>query len=142
MELPGAGDIVDAAGDRLGSHGGFIDYTVGQRHGLASAPGTTVCLRTVPEENLVVAGSRAELAVSTLVIGQVNCFVPADELLGISLMIQTRYNALAVPGRVVEDYQGSWRLELDEPVYGIAPGQSVIYDDEILMAGGVIETAS
>lgn len=143
VELPGAGDIVDAAGDRLGSHGGFIDYTVGQRHGLGvSAPEPLYVLRTVPEENLVVAGSRAELAVSTLVIGQVNSFVPADELLGISLMIQPRYNAPAVPGRIVEDFRGSWRLELDQPVHGIAPGQSaVIYDDQILMAGGVIETA-
>ena len=139
-ELPGEGDIVDTRGKLLGKHRGYIDYTVGQRRHLGvSAPEPLYVLATEPGVNLVVAGSHDELALTRLRIGQINTFIPAGEIPGEGLSVQIRYNSGPVPVRVREG-AGEWLLELETPVYGVAPGQSaVIYDGELLIAGGVIE---
>jgi tRNA-specific 2-thiouridylase len=36
--------------------------------------------------------------------------------------------------------EGGFRLELDQPAYGIAPGQAaVIYEDDVVVGAGVIQ---
>jgi tRNA-specific 2-thiouridylase len=137
---PGEGEIIDSGGVRLGVHTGYIDYTVGQRHGLGvSAPDPLYVLKTIPEQNRVVVGGREELAVRRFTITKVNSFVPTDDLLRANLAVQPRYNSVPVAGRVIETGTDRLRLELEEPVYGVAAGQSaVIYAGDMLMAGGVI----
>ncbi len=138
---PGSGNIVDSKGARLGEHPGYIDFTVGQRRGLGvSSPAPLYVLRTDPVDNLVVAGSHDELAVTTLIITDVNEFATSTALSNNSLLVQARYNSGAVGGRVAERRENDWTLALDEPVFGIAPGQSaVLYEGDTLVAGGVIK---
>jgi tRNA-specific 2-thiouridylase len=135
--LPGAGEIVDADGVRLGSHTGYLDYTIGQRHGLGvSAPQPVYVIGTDPGRNRVIVGRRDELAVSELNIDQLNMFLPLEET--VDPKVQVRYNAEPVPCRL-SGSGARWRLELERPVHGVAPGQSaVIYEGETIMAGGII----
>ncbi|MHB8143757.1 MAG: tRNA 2-thiouridine(34) synthase MnmA [Thermoleophilia bacterium] len=139
LPLPGRGEIVDASGLRIGFHQGYQDYTVGQRRGLGGgAPEPLYVLGTIPERNVVVAGTHAELAVRLVEMGGVNRFVPVDE--GESLLVQLRYNSPPVPARLAVAGD-TWKLELEEPVMGVAPGQSaVLYRGETVAAGGVIRS--
>jgi tRNA-specific 2-thiouridylase len=37
-------------------------------------------------------------------------------------------------------HEGGFRLELDRPVYGVAPGQAaVIYEDDVVVGAGLIQ---
>jgi len=136
----GEGMIVDTSGSPVGLHTGYMDYTIGQRHGLGvSAPEPLYVISTDPEQNQVVVGGREELAVRILAIGQVNCFVSARELVGRKLQIQARYNSQPVDGRLAETGCDGWTLHLEDAVYGVAKGQSaVIYLDGNVVAGGII----
>ena len=41
-----------------------------------------------------------------------------------------RYRSEAVPARIHPQTTGGFRLELDQPAYGVAPGQAaVLYED-------------
>ncbi|MBI5870634.1 MAG: tRNA 2-thiouridine(34) synthase MnmA [Actinobacteria bacterium] len=166
--LPGKGDIVDTEGNRLGAHMGFIDFTIGQRHGLGvSAPEPLYVLRTVPERNEVVAGPRAQLQVRRLTVGGVNSFTgtgaagdlsvsinadagpgPVATTLAFvvttgSLTVQVRYNSQPAAVRSVEASGDTLLIETEELLSGVAPGQSaVFYSGDILLAGGVIDKTS
>ena len=137
MPLPGEGDVVDSAGNRIGSHQGYLDYTVGQRRGLGGGAAEPLyVLRTIPERNIVVAGTRPELDVSSVVVGSLNVFSPVAE--GETLQARLRYNSPPVPAHVITGGD-TWRLQLGKPVTGVAPGQSaVLYRDGAVAAGGVI----
>ena len=50
-----------------------------------------------------------------------------------------RYRSPAVPSGV-ELHAGGFRLDLDEPAYGVAPGQAaVLYEDDAVVGAGIIE---
>jgi tRNA-specific 2-thiouridylase len=52
-----------------------------------------------------------------------------------------RYRSPAVPARVERTPRG-FRLELDEPAYGVAPGQAaVLYDDDAVVGYGLISAS-
>ncbi|MHB8792383.1 MAG: tRNA 2-thiouridine(34) synthase MnmA [Thermoleophilia bacterium] len=139
--LPGEGEIVDTSGTRLGSHKGFIDFTIGQRHGLGvSALEPLYVLSTVPEKNQVVAGIRDELEVRSLTVKGVNSFT-GDGVSGDDLTVQVRYNSRPAVVSSVKESGDGLTIELKDPVFGVAPGQSaVLYNGGIVLAGGVIET--
>lgn len=147
--LPGAGDIIDNDGNRLGSHGGFMNYTIGQRRGLGvSAPEPLFVLSIDAGSNVVVVGARDELAVVSLQITGINCFLLPEEISAVD--VQVRYNSPALTGAVISKESSMaeeprhevgqrWEIGLDEPAYGVAPGQSaVLYHDDVVVAGGVI----
>jgi tRNA-specific 2-thiouridylase len=141
-ELPGEGEIVDGDGLVLGIHRGYIDYTVGQRHGLGlSAPEPLYVLGVIPHRNQVIAGSREQLAVTRLEIAGVNHLL--DLPAGRELKVQVRYNSAPAPVLDISGAAGTMTLTLAEPVFGVAPGQSaVVYAQEMVAAGGVIISTS
>ena len=60
-------------------------------------------------------------------------YVPVDRA-----HAKLRYRSEAVPTRI-HLQEGGFRLELDQPAYGIAPGQAaVLYDGSRLLGGGWI----
>jgi tRNA-specific 2-thiouridylase len=142
--LPGEGDILDDEGSRLGSHQGFIDFTVGQRHGLGvSASEPLYVLRTFPEMNQVVAGKRHQLEVRHLTIRGINSFLEPGCMAADNLSVQVRYNSQPVTVIKMEIRDDRWLISLAEPAFGVAPGQSaVLYDEGMLLAGGIIEATA
>jgi tRNA-specific 2-thiouridylase len=131
---PREGPIADESGAELGRHPGYWAFTSGQRRGLGVATGEPVyALRTVPRTNTVVVGSRAALAKTKVTVRSGRLYVPVDRA-----EAKLRYRSPAAPARVEPAGRG-FRLELDEPVYGVAQGQAaVLYEDDAVVGAGLI----
>ena len=133
---PRPGAIVGEDGSELGRHGGFWRFTPGQRRGLGLAAGEPLyVLGTRPSANAVVVGPRESLA-RTHVTARGRLYADASRV-----EAKLRYRSPAV-GAAVEPTPRGFRLELDEPAYGVAPGQAaVLYDGDVVVGYGLI-TAS
>jgi tRNA-uridine 2-sulfurtransferase len=141
--LPAApGDLVDLDGGVLGRHEGVWRFTVGQRRGLGidhherrfvvDVDAGRARVTVGPREAL--ACRWAELDAPTWTTGA----VPQGPV-----RVQIRAHGSTVPGRVVVA-RGTIRLELDEPVHGLALGQAAaVYDptDRICLGGGRVVRA-
>src|SRR5215218_2454989 len=127
------GPLVDEGGRELGRHSGFWRFTPGQRRGLGIAAGEPVyALRSEPRTNTVVVGSRAALATRE-VTARGRLYVPVARA-----QAKLRYRSPAVDARV-EAVPGGFRLRLDMPAYGVAPGQAaVLYDGDAVVGSGTI----
>ncbi len=142
---PGAaepGDIVDEAGRVLGRHDGVIRFTVGQRKGLGVAGGEPVyVLRLEPATRRVVVGPRASLGATRVVFDRVNWLAPRPDDGGIRVAVKLR--SAQPPAAATLRLDGDRGLALlDEPAFGIAPGQAcVAYDGDRLLGGGRIARA-
>jgi tRNA-specific 2-thiouridylase len=139
-EAHAPGEIVDLDGRVLGSHEGIVHYTIGQRRGLGlggrpEGEEPLYVVRLDPRTRRVVVGPRAALGVARLALGAVNWIgggdLPAD---GVSCSVKLRSTMAPVPARL----EGSTLL-LDEPQFGISPGQAaVFYDGDRVLGGGWI----
>jgi tRNA-uridine 2-sulfurtransferase len=131
------GPIVDTSGKVLGRHDGHWRFTPGQRRGLGVSTGRPVyAVRTIASTNTVVAGPREALACRTVSArGPLHVRVERADA-------KLRYRSPAVPARVTATPRG-FRLELDEPAYAVAPGQTaVLYEDDVVVGSGLIEAGS
>jgi len=133
---PQQGAIVTEEGAELGRHDGFWRFTPGQRRGLGVAAAEPLyVLGTRPSANAVVVGPRAALA-RTEVTARGRLYAETERV-----EAKLRYRSPAVPARVEPTARG-FRLELDEPAYGVAAGQAaVLYDGDTVVGYGLI-TAS
>ena len=135
------GPIVTADGAVVVTHDGFARYTIGQRRRLpggSSEPMFVVALR--PADRAVVIGPREALLGRGLTATQVNWLVEMPPAEGASVQVRIRHRATPVSGTVLTVSKGSVEVALEEPVYAITPGQSVvIYDGEVVLGGGIIE---
>jgi tRNA-specific 2-thiouridylase len=130
---PREGAIVDESGSEVGRHHGFWRFTPGQRRGLGvAAPEPLYVLGTRPAANAVVVGPIASLA-RTRVTARGRLYADADRV-----EAKLRYRSPAVSARVEPTARG-FRLELDEPAYGVAPGQAaVLYERDAVVGYGLI----
>ncbi|MPV50322.1 tRNA 2-thiouridine(34) synthase MnmA [Pseudactinotalea sp. HY160] len=144
-----AGEIVDTDGVVLGEHDGFFGYTVGQRKGLGigrpaddGAPRYVVA--TEPASNRVIVGPAALLSVDELrandVVWLAGDIDPGDGLDG--LTVQVRAHGTPVGARV-RRVEGELVARLEEPIRGIANGQSlVVYADTRVLGQGSISASA
>ena len=127
------GAIVDEEGSELGRHEGFWRYTPGQRRGIGVAAATPLyAIRTDAATNTVTVGPRASLACSHVKVrGRLHLPLHRAEA-------KLRYRSPALPATVTP-LPGGFRLELDEPAFGVAPGQVVaLYDAGAVVGSGVV----
>jgi tRNA-specific 2-thiouridylase len=131
------GAIVDEDGRELGRHAGHWRFTPGQRKGLGVAAARPLfALRSDPLTNTVVVGPRTSLA-RTTVDAAGSLYVPVERA-----DVKLRYRSEAVPARVLPR-PGGFRLELDKPSYGVAPGQvAVLYEDDVVIGAGRIRRSA
>ncbi len=132
------GEIVDGGGKVLGRHAGVVDFTIGQRRGIGvSAPTPLYVTDVRPRTNQVVVGRRRDLEVREVLVGGMNWFLDPEE----SCSVQVRYNSSPVPCEIENAGDGRWVARLEEPVVGVAPGQSAVFytaDGERVVGGGVV----
>jgi tRNA-specific 2-thiouridylase len=128
-----AGTIVDEDGVEIGAHTGHWRFTTGQRRGLGLEGGRTLyVLGTDAATNTVTVGPRDALAASTVhAHGRLHLPVERAE-------VKVRYRSDPIPASVTETADG-FRLELDEPAFGVARGQfAVLYTDDAVVGAGAI----
>jgi tRNA-uridine 2-sulfurtransferase len=129
-----SGEIVDPDGRRIGTHDGVHRFTPGQRRGLRIGGGEALyVLSTDAASGRVVAGPRKRLARSVVRVHPGHLTVPATR---VEAKLRYRSRPLAA---TVRPGDGGFVLELDEPAYGVAPGQAaVLYQDDAVVGTGVI----
>ncbi|BAU65998.1 tRNA (5-methylaminomethyl-2-thiouridylate)-methyltransferase [Stanieria sp. NIES-3757] len=135
------GDIVDLEGQVLGKHQGIHHYTIGQRKGLGIAAAEPLYVVKIdPVMNRVIVGNRAAGGRSECTVSRMNWVSITEPTTPICSEVQVRYRSQPVPVNVIPLENARVKLVFDEPIFGVTPGQAaVLYDGEILLAGGIIE---
>lgn len=138
------GNIFDNQGNILGKHRGYMHYTIGQRQGLGLADGPWYVSKVNPENNSITVSRKEELPKSSFSISETNWFVPPEVVIresggdNIIAAVKIRYNSPSIPCRIEFRNSESVVVSLDEPSV-ITPGQSaVVYWDDKVVGGGII----
>ncbi|MBQ4067472.1 MAG: tRNA 2-thiouridine(34) synthase MnmA [Clostridia bacterium] len=135
------GDFVTENGAVIGRHKGIIHYTVGQRRGLGLAlPAPLYVKAKDAEGNRVILCPPEGLMAASLEAESVN-WIAFDALDGpVRLEAKIRYGAKSASCTVTPLEEGKVRVLFDEPQRAISPGQSVVfYDGDLLAGGGIIK---
>jgi tRNA-specific 2-thiouridylase len=135
------GNYVDMQGNVLGKHKGIIHYTVGQRKGLGIALGQPMFVHSKSAETgNVVLCKNEELFSKTLTASNVNLIACDSIDSPIRVTAKTRYHQSPASATVIQIAPDKIRVDFDEPVRAISPGQSVvIYDGDVVIGGGFID---
>lgn len=137
------GDIVDRDGRVLGRHRGVWNYTVGQRRGLKiSRPLPLYVIGIDAERNRLVVGPESETLRRSAIVRD-TVWGPVDALAApAEVRVKVRSAGRPAPATISPLGEGRIRVDFGERVASVAPGQSaVFYDGEIVVGGGVIESA-
>ncbi len=139
--LATTGAIVNAAGERLGAHGGVHRFTVGQRKGLGLSAGVPLYVVAIDAgRQEVTVGPREALDRATLAASQVNWVsgAPPEDWTRATVQIRHRHTAAAARVRALDDDRAE--VEFDTPQSAITPGQAaVFYDRDEVLGGGWID---
>jgi len=137
------GPIIDQKGKEVGYHDGALFYTIGQRHGLKVGGGlpyyvtgkdihkNTVFVTTDLQDDTLWR-SRFEFTSAHWLSG------PPDSTSAYEL--RTRYRAPLVKVKKLSQLsREKWKVELDDEVRAVTPGQSaVIYQADRVVGGGIV----
>lgn len=137
---PGEGNFVLTDGKIVGKHKGFPFYTIGQRKGLGIALGEPAYVINIDSKtNTIVLGKREDLLKYNVEISKINLMMYDKIDDGLEVTIKIRFRSKAVLGRLY-NIDGGLRIEMNEKVSAVTPGQSaVFYDGDIVIGGGIID---
>ena len=150
---PGAaepGEIVHIDGHVLGAHKGIVHYTIGQRRGIGvNEKGTNneplYVVRLDAPAKRVYVGPKEALARDQVTLREMNWLGRAGEpMQDVAVTVKLRSMSQAAPAHLSVGKNGAAGITLDDPQFGIAPGQAaVVYQGERLLGGGwIAATAS
>jgi tRNA-specific 2-thiouridylase len=137
------GNIVNSEGKILGKHKGIWNYTIGQRKGLGvSSTEPLYVLELRKDTNEVVVGAIDKTFKKSLVATNLNWIAidkPKTEI-----KAQAKIRSTQQPTEViVRPFNDDIEVVFDEYQKSIAIGQSVVlYDNDKVLGGGIIESAS
>lgn len=144
------GPIFSLAGARVGEHQGLANYTIGQRKGLgistASGPSGPEPMHVVTIDrarNALIVGPASALERTSFTIHDVNYSCGTTPELPFMAAVRVRYKAAEVPATITPLPGKRARIDLDQPVRSVTPGQAAVMyggptGDEVL-GGGIIE---
>jgi len=145
------GEVVDETGTVVGTHRGAYGYTVGQRKGLAlprpAADGRPRYVRSVDVVANTVTVAPAELLGVDLITGTHLRWCGAAPAGPVRVLAQVRAHGEALPATAQVDgpadpAHGVLIVRLDDPVRGVAPGQSVVlYAGSRVVGSATIDSA-
>lgn len=138
--VPGPGDFVLSDGTVVGQHKGITHYTIGQRRGLEVAVGKRIFVNRIDvEKNQVILGDDEEVFTDHLIAGDMNYMAVPGFKDGEKFVAKIRYSHKGTICQVVNLGDGNVRLEFEEPVRAVTPGQAVVlYQGDYVAGGGTI----
>ena len=139
MDAVGTGEIVDESGKNVGIHGGYTNYTIGQRKGLRlSNSEPRYVTKIEPTTNKIVIGKKESLFETLCCMSQVNWLVSQMDF-PCKLQAQIRYNSPVVQAEIMLN-NNKYEITFQEPQLAVTPGQSIVfYQDDVVLGGGIIE---
>ena len=142
--LPGAGEIVDAGGARVGQHAGIHRYTIGQRRGIGIAgPQPLYVINIDAPKNQVVVGQQDDLLSREFAAAGVN-WVAFDQPDGpVRADVRVRYRHAPAAATITPIENNRVRVVFDEPQRAITPGQATVFyrGDEVVGGGWIVKTS-
>ncbi|KAA3607770.1 MAG: tRNA 2-thiouridine(34) synthase MnmA [Planctomycetota bacterium] len=139
------GRFVSPDGRVLGTHGGHMAFTRGQRRGLGlSAPHPLYVLHVDPLSGDVWVGRREQSLTAEARVRGFTAYGPGLELGGDwqAVEIQHRSSPGGVPGRARWTSSQILEVQFQPAVASVTPGQGLaIYQEDRLLGGGWIESA-
>ena len=139
------GNFLDKENNIIGKHNGYYNYTIGQRKGLGIAFGTPKYVTKINAlTNEITIGDYQDLYCQKLLATQVQIRDKAWVENSPEIAARIRYKSPAVPATLLldNDFENTKKayIYFNEPVWGITPGQSVVfYKEELIIGGGLIK---
>jgi tRNA-uridine 2-sulfurtransferase len=137
-----AGEVVDSAGVVLGHHLGQHRFTIGQRRGIGvDHPGPLYVIDKAASGRVVV-GPREALSTTQVAVRGARLHRDGARVDRVKLRYRSRPLRASLTGDPVAGRHPRLSIELDEPVYGAAPGQlACLLDGELIVGWGTITRA-
>ncbi len=134
-----SGEIVTTDGRVVGRHQGVERFTIGQRRGLGVALGQPYyVVRIDREKRQVVVGRHDELGRQELIADEANWLVDPPNTT-FRCQAQIRYGSRPAAATVQPLDERRFRVQFDQPQFGVAPGQAVVcYAGDQVLGGGWI----
>jgi tRNA-specific 2-thiouridylase len=137
-EVPG--DIVDTDGVVVGRHPGHRNFTVGQRRGLrvGGADGPLYVIATDARTNRVVVGTQGELAERRVRVRDAVLHRAGAQVDRVRLRYHAQTLGCRLPG-LPAGMHDEIEVELEEPAFGVAPGQTAcLMRGDLVIGSGTI----
>jgi len=137
------GDIVDRNGTVLGKHHGVWHHTIGQRKGLGIAhPVPLYVIAIDPENNRLVVGTESETRQRSCLARDCTWILFETLSAPAEVQVKVRSGGRSVAATITPLNDQRTRVAFTEAVSAVTPGQSaVFYDKDIVVGGGIIESA-
>jgi tRNA-specific 2-thiouridylase len=135
------GDITDMQGNRIATHKGIVNYTLGQRRGIGFAGGKPLYVGKIDaQKNTIALGTKDEVSSRTVSANQVNALIPDELVVGGQFFGKIRSYVDSHPCKLTEVNKQTMTVEFDLPQFAPCPGQRlVLYNSkDYLVAGGTI----
>ena len=139
INLPGA--ILDMQGNRISTHKGIANYTLGQRQGIGYAGGKPLYVAKIDAKaNTISLGSREDISTNIIKANMVNILIPDEYVPEKQIFGKIRSYGNPLPCKLIEADDSSMTVEFETPMFAPCPGQRmVLYNNEDnIIAGGTI----
>lgn len=139
------GNFTDNNGNIIGQHNGYYNYTIGQRKGLGIAFGSPKYVTKInAQNNEITLGDYEDLYCKKLIATKVQIRDRAWIENSPEILARIRYKSPATSATLLLDnnFETTQKayIYFNEPVWGVTPGQSVVfYKQGLIIGGGVIE---
>jgi tRNA-specific 2-thiouridylase len=121
------GNITDMQGNKISTHKGIANYTLGQRKGVGFAGGRPLYVgRIDARTNTIALGTREEISFRTVTANRTNVLVPEKLILDTWAFGKIRSYGGPKPCRVIEVGEDDVTVEFDEPQFAPCPGQKLV----------------
>jgi tRNA-specific 2-thiouridylase len=144
------GEITDTKGRVIGTHPGHWFFTLGQSGGWQILPQKQTAAMTKlyvvakdERHNWLVVGTRKEAMKQEFKVKEINWLVPfinyKSNIINLSVRIRHRGELHRIKKLELISKGREATVTLDQPAFGVAPGQSVVlYQNGLVLGGGVI----
>lgn len=134
------GNYINTKGEIIGTHKGYMHYTIGQRKGLNIALGEPMYVVNIDAKtNTITLGKREKLNKNGLFVTDINMmkYHNIDNPLSVNTMV--RYKSSGIKSVVSQVSTTKLEIGFEANIQGIAPGQSaVFYEGNDVVGGGII----
>ncbi|MBA1338269.1 MAG: tRNA-specific 2-thiouridylase [Pelagibacterales bacterium] len=140
-----SGDVIDLSGNKLGTHEGIINYTVGQRKGIKiSNPEPLYVVNINAEANTVMVGPREALIIKKINLRDLNILGTKEDFKEL-IFIKVRSTGNLLKAKInIKGKKGEVKILENET--GISPGQACVFyskdklGDKVLGGGWIHKT--